>query len=172
MPIGQPTITPIQEKISDIAENKPLALVESEVLEPACVTQFVQLTDLNGKSYEGEFILRIPTVEDTRKIEIMKVRLADGVPLDSLDSNAATFFTALATCYVMFAANSKGIDDIDTAPGWWHAMSTNELPPQLIWALYDALRDHAHKYFRPDSKTGASTTGRCMVQLTKRGVGN
>lgn len=168
MPIGQPTVSIVPDKLSDIAENKPVVEAKQEELEPAEVTQAVQLTDMEGKSYEGTFILRVPTLADKLNIERMKVRLSDGIPMDSLDSVASAFFTALATCYVMFAPEAKDSGRIEAAPAWWHAMTTKELPPQLIWALYDALRDHAERYFRPDPETGKSTTGRCVVQLGER----
>jgi hypothetical protein len=168
MPIGQPNLNIVPDKLSDIAENKPVVETPEQELEPAEVTQAVELTDMQGKSYQGIFILRVPTLADTLNIDRMKVRLSDGIPMSSLDPAAAAFFTALATCYVMFAQEPKDSGRIDAAPGWWHTMTTKELPPQLIWALYDALRGHAQRYFRFDPETGESTTGRCVVKLGER----
>lgn len=164
MPIGQPVVKDIAGTMSNlVSESK-----EEQPLEPLEVSQHVKMTDKNGVTYEGDFILRIPTVGDMRKIEVTKSMLADGVPVSSLDPSAVSFLHALATCYVMFAAKGKDSGEMDAAPAWWHTMSMDDVPPQLIWALHDAVRDHENRYFRPDAATGRSTTGRCVVELTKR----
>lgn len=164
MPSGIPEIEKTPDSINDMGKVK--AVVDE--IEPAEVIQPVKMTDINGTEYEGSFILRVPTSQDYMNIEKMKVRLAGGVPLAMFDPDAADFITAMATCYIMFAALPKGGEKNNPAPAWWNTMKTSEIPGELISQLNDAVRDHAARYFRYDPETGRNTSGRCVVEFGER----
>ena len=86
----------------------------------------VKLTgSTTGQSYEGDFVVKVPSVRDMSKIGIFLAKLGFGVPFEDLDTSTQILNNAVAFLQACLLE----------APGWFRNAETDPKTPGMAYGL-------------------------------------
>lgn len=103
---------------------------------------YFEYANKRGEVYEGRFVNRILTLEQTQQVHILKARMLQSVPVSALSEEIAATTQVLAHMSISLEHKVEWAKDLRTLRD-----------PSVVWKLWAKVEDHESHYFRMDQDT-------------------
>jgi hypothetical protein len=107
----------------------------------------LDFTDRRGRKWSGKFKAHALTIRDRMTVGVTRGRLAQGVPLQSLDNGTLEQLEVQAHLAVA----------IDDAPPWWNAVMDGKdaYAFDVLGAVYEEVAKHERRFWGAEPKAGS-----------------
>ena len=133
---------PVPEKKTDEIKNR----LDDPRAQPEYSFKF-KYKDANGKDWAGDFVSKIPTIQDRQRIGILRAQLSGGLPNNSLDPLTSELNLMIAELTFRLKQRPKWADNLRTI-----------LDFGLVQTLYAEVASH-EAYFLGWDEVKTSSTG-------------